>query len=183
MPITQERIANLIRAGQDFQMLYEGLRDQLTVLCRDLKSGSATVEDVHILSLTHSIEQATRAKLILAEEAMHYRLTNKKNITDRNRRRRVRLGLGPEPKAQREYTRSRTAAEIAASVDKEEGDLETGIFDLASPEIAPPGTMPVRVELSEETKAGILREMEELARVREAAKQFARLPDDSPDKD
>jgi len=131
MPITQERLNEILSAGEEFELLWGAIRDRAGQELLAVRQGRKTWEEA-LLGLTLDIagQSPGRASKTLAMARQHYNLTRAKNESEARRRARRKLERGGVPAGMEQAIASwgevqgRTAAEVAAEVDAEEGESD-----------------------------------------------------------
>lgn len=127
MPITQARLLRILEAAEQFEVLFDHAANQLEYEIRIAKKGEQTFEQALGNLSLHMVTMATRgARIVIAEERMHYKLTHKKNAWDARRKAHDRANFGTAVAiAAASVTAEpiRTAADVAAEVDAEEEAL------------------------------------------------------------
>lgn len=124
MPITQERLRQLLTAGENYQFNYENLKTTIHQQARRAENGEITLAQAmhNVIIQSGGIDLST-SQILLAQERLHYRLTNSKNTTDRKRGGAKRTNRPSAPTSNIQPERPvpmRTAAQVAAEVDAEE---------------------------------------------------------------
>lgn len=100
MPITQDRILNLIQAGETFIMMFDTLASSVDQFARQARRGDISWEQAFAeLSFHCSTTGSSGARHLISMEHLRYQLTHKKNESEARRMRRRRGEFIADPRA------------------------------------------------------------------------------------